>query len=237
MKLDIQLFAAATVTFAPVDNATGVETDAPTITATFSAAVRNIDGSAITNAMLPDMIDFKLTNATGADVPCTMSINAEKTVVTIVPTADLLPNQVYYVGVLKDTFENASDEVTAATSADWTTSDKITLTGTIANFNSITTKALVSGDVDGNHYVAQASDTKTIIIAYNSSADTAYDLIVKAPLVPNYAGKDISDLKLEIPFGQVALVNVESARYADVNGKINIDVENAAIKLAVFYKK
>lgn len=237
MKLDIQLFAAATVTFAPVDNATGVITDAPTITATFSAAVRNLDDSAITDEMLASKVQFKLTDVNGADVPCTMSINAGKTVVTIVPTADLLPNQVYYVGILENSFENASNEVTVATSADWTTSDKITLTGTVANFNSITTKALVAGDVDGNHYVAQASDTKTIIIAYNSSADTAYDLTVKAPLEPSYAGKGISDLILEIPFGQVALVNVESARYADVNGKINIDVENAAMKLAVFYKK
>ena len=43
--LNIQLFAAPTVTFAPLDNATGVVTDAPTITATFSEAVRNINDS------------------------------------------------------------------------------------------------------------------------------------------------------------------------------------------------
>lgn len=235
--LNIQLFAAPTVTFAPLDNATGVVTDAPTITATFSEAVRNINDSAITDAMLPGMVVFKKTNGTGSNVPCVMSINENKTVVTIVPNEDLLPNQVYYVGILGSKFENATGEAVVATAADWTTSDKITLTGTSVGANEIVAKALVSGDVDGNHYSLQVNDEKTVIIAINTSADTAYDLTVKEALKPNYAGKDVGDLIKEIPFGEIALISVESARYADQTGKINIDVENAAIKLAVFYRK
>ena len=236
MKLEIQLFAAPTITFAPVDEAATVTTDAPTITATFSAAVRNIDDSAITDAMLPDMVDFKLTDEDGADVDCEMSINAGKTVITIVPNGDLVPKQDYYVGILGDVFENADGDVVVAADVTWTTSDEKTLSGTSVGHNEIVTKALVAGDVDGNIYVSQANDEKTIIVAYNSSADTAYDLTVKAPVLYNYAGKDLSDIVKEIPFGQVAVISVESARYTDTTGKINIDVENAALKIAVFYR-
>lgn len=236
MNLNIQLFAAPTITFVPVDKATEITTAAPTITATFSAAVRNIDDSAITNAMLPDMVDFKLTDGDGEDVDCTMSINAEKTAITIVPKNDLAPDTDYYVGILKNLFENTDGDVVVAANATFTTSDEKTLSGTSIGHNEIVTKALVAGDVDGNIYVSQANDEKTIIVAYNSSADTAYDLTVKAPVLYNYAGKDLPDIVKEIPFGQVAVISVESARYTDTTSKINVDVENAAIKIAVFYR-
>ena len=51
--------------------------------------------------MLPDMVDFKLTDGDGEDVDCTMSINAGKTAITIVPKNDLAPDTDYYVGILK----------------------------------------------------------------------------------------------------------------------------------------
>lgn len=231
------MFAAATVAFAPLNEATAVTTETPVITVTFSAAMRNLDDTAITDVMLPDKISFKETDASGDDVPCTMSINAGKTVITIVPTVDLTSEQDYYVAVLADSFENASNEVTVATAATWTTDDAATLTGTVSLPNSITTKALVAGGLGGNKFTYLSRDDETIIIAYNSSEDTAYDLTVNAPVNPNYAGIGIADLVKSIPFGEIALINIESARYADKTGIINLVVDNAAIKFAVFYTK
>ena len=69
-NLNIQLFAAPTITFVPVMKQATSNNSSTYITATFSAAVRNIDDSAITNAMLPDMVDFKLTDGDGEDVDC-----------------------------------------------------------------------------------------------------------------------------------------------------------------------
>lgn len=236
MKLNIQRFAAATVTFAPLNSAIGVTIQDPAITLTFSAAVTKSGGTEIANSDLASMISFKLTNSNGADVPCDMSIDTEKKVVTIMPKADLKENQAYYVGVLGNKFYVSAD-ATVATSATWTTDDETAHIGTLLAPNSITDKALVACGLGGNTYTLQARDEDVIIVAYNSSADTAYDLRVNAPGNPNYAGKDVADIVEELAAGNVGIINVESAKYVDETGKINIVAENAAIKLAIFYRK
>lgn len=236
MKLNIQRFAAPTFTFAPLNEATGVTTASPTITITASAAIRLLDDSAITDAIATSLITLKETDADGADVPFTATINAGKTIITVVPSPELAPNTLYYLAIDGSAVENTSDEACSDASVTWTTSPVVALTGTVVPNNSIVSKALTAGDVDGNTFILPASDEKTIIVAYNSSTDTAYDITVKAPVLPNYAGKGIADKTFEIAAGRVAIIRVESARYADVTGLINIDVENAAIKLAVFYR-
>lgn len=236
MKLNIQMFAAATVTFAPLNNATNQTIQSPTITLTFNQAVTKADAAEIKDADLASMLVFKETNATGADVACSMTISVDKKTVTIVPSADLTPNTVYYVGVLASKFY-VGEHATTATSASWTTQAVTAHTGTEALHNDITDKALVSCGLGGNTYTLQARDEDVIIVAYNSSAHTAYDLRVNAPANPNYAGKDVADIVEELAAGNIALVNVESAKYVDNTGKINIVAENAAIKLAIFYRK
>lgn len=236
MKLDIQKFAAPTFTFAPLDEATGVTTFNPTITITASAAIRYLDNSAITDDDVADLITLKETDEDGADVPFTATINAGKTVITIVPSPELEPNTLYYLAIEGTAVENSSDEACADAEVTWTTSAVTVLSGTIVPENSIIEKALVAGDVDNSTLVLPASDEKTIIVVYNSSADTAYDVTIKAPVNPNYAGNGIANLVKEVAFGKVAIIRVESARYADVTGKITIDVENAALKIAVFYR-
>lgn len=236
MKLDIQRFAAPTITFAPLNAATNVTTASPTITITFSAAVRNIDDSAITNADLVDKLVFKETNATGEDVACSLAINAGKNVITVTPTNDLIPNQVYYLEVKASSFENEDNEAVVKANVSWTTSNVTTAAGTVVANNSIVTKAFVAGDLDGTILTFPASDEKTIIVAYNSSADTAYDVKVKAPASNvRYSSAPI-DLVKEIAAGYVGIIRVESAKYANDEGKINIDVEHADVKLAVFYQ-
>lgn len=230
------MFAAATVVFAPLDSATDITIQSPAITLTFSDAVTKAGGTAIADADLASMLTFKLADATGADVPCSMSINAGKTVVTIVPSADLAPEQDYYVGVLATKFY-VSDDATVATSATWTTDAETAHTGTLLVPNDITDKAPVACGLGGNTYTLQARDEDVVIVAINTSADTAYDVRVNAPANPNYAGKDVNDIVEELAFGNVAIINVESAKYVDQTGKINIVAEHADVKLAIFYKK
>lgn len=236
MKLNIQRFAAATVVFAPLNAAINQTIQDPTITLTFSGAVTKAAAAAIANADLASMLAFKTVDADGADVTCSMTISADKKTVTIVPSADLTPNTVYYVGVLADKFY-VGEAATKATSASWTTQAVTAHAGTEALHNDITDKALVACGLGGNTYTLQARDEDVIIVAYNSSSDTAYDLRVNAPASPNYAGIGVADLVEEIAAGNIALVNIESAKYVDSTGKINLVAENAAIKLAIFYRK
>lgn len=236
MKLEIQRFAAATFAFAPLNEATGVTTASPTITVTASAAIRYLDDNAIIDADVADLITLKKTDEDGADVPFTATINAGKTVITVVPSPELEPNTLYYLAMDGSAVENASGEASSDASVTFTTSPVVVLTGIVVASNSIVEKTLVAGDVDNSTLVFPASDEKTIIVVYNSSADTAYDVTVKAPVNPNYAGFGMADLVKEVAAGKVAVVRVESARYADVTGKITIDVENAALKFAVFYR-
>jgi len=83
------------LTFNPQDGATDVEVSInPTIT--FSPDVEMADGTEITNADIAELVSFKETNASGADVTFVGTINAEKTVITINPDTDLVGGQVYY---------------------------------------------------------------------------------------------------------------------------------------------
>lgn len=110
----------------------------------------------------------------------------------------------------------------------------VNLTATAAGYNTITKKALVAGHTDGVTYSLTGADENMILVVYNSSADTAYDLTIKAPANAIWTS-GITDVVLEIPFGEVALVPVESAKFLDVTtGKITLDVENAALKFALF---
>ena len=84
------MFAAATVTFAPLDSATDITIQSPTITLTFNQAVTKASDGVIENVDLASMLSFKLDDATGKDVPCSMSIDSDKKIVTIVPSADLV---------------------------------------------------------------------------------------------------------------------------------------------------
>ncbi|MEI7980238.1 MAG: alpha/beta hydrolase fold domain-containing protein [Bacteroidota bacterium] len=90
-------------TFNPASGATNVLVDViPAIT--FDKPVMKPDGSPLTNTDLSSLLTFKKTNATGADVAFTATIDASKTIITVTPSAVLLNSQLYYlaVGPVKD---------------------------------------------------------------------------------------------------------------------------------------
>ena len=111
--------AAPVATFVPADNTTGVAITA-NITITFSEPViEHDDESTVTNAELADMLTFFKEGIT--PVPFTATINAAKTVITINPDSDLVTGTTYDVTLLADKLEDASDNVVAFTSTNFTT--------------------------------------------------------------------------------------------------------------------
>lgn len=89
------------------------------IVLTFNEAIRNIDDSEITDANLAALLTLKETDAAGADVPFTATIDADKKVITVTPTSDLKNGQVYYAVIAP--VEDAANNATEAASMTFTT--------------------------------------------------------------------------------------------------------------------
>jgi hypothetical protein len=90
-------------TFNPLNLASDVAiTVAPTIT--FNEPIFKTDGSDVIDADLATLLTFKKTDASGANVPFTATINSTKKVITLTPSSVLDNSQVYYlaIGPVKD---------------------------------------------------------------------------------------------------------------------------------------
>lgn len=85
----------------------------------FNQAVRNTDGSALTNANLQNVLTLKENNASGADVEFTATIDAAKTTITVQPVGDLKSSQQYYFAIAE--LENNSGINTLPGSINFTT--------------------------------------------------------------------------------------------------------------------
>ena len=112
---------APTVTFNPLDSATGVAVNS-NITITFNEAVRNTDDSEITDTNVDALITLKDTNAIGTDIAFDATIDGVKQVITINPTNNLTSEQVVYVAI-GVSVEDTSDNAITASNATFTTAD------------------------------------------------------------------------------------------------------------------
>ncbi len=123
-------------TFDPANSATDVNI-VVTPTITFDKAIRNIDNSDITDANVASLLVLKETDDAGADVPFTATIDADKKVITVNPTASLAFNQLYYLALnpVEDDSDNATtlEAVTFTTRAASTDATVSSLTYTIDN--------------------------------------------------------------------------------------------------------
>ena len=113
-------YIAPVATIYPADGAVNVPIDV-IITINFDEPVRKLDDSDITDADLPSLVALKIDSITGADVPFTATINAEKDLITITPTPELLHSKIYFIKLdsLEDALNNAADTlVSKFTTAD-----------------------------------------------------------------------------------------------------------------------
>lgn len=108
-----------TVTYLPLNNTNNASTTAnPTIT--FNENVRLTDNSAINDSNAQNLVEFRLGNSSGSQVPFTTLFSNNK--ITVIPTGGLVPNQAYYLALKPNMVEDLSDNaVTASTSSTFTT--------------------------------------------------------------------------------------------------------------------
>ena len=110
---------APTVTFSPLDGATAGP--GTTVTATFSEAIRNVDGTDLTDANAHAAVELKKDD-TGADLAVggRVTVNSNKTVLAIVPASPLAAGS-YTVRVLGNRVEdNAGNALARAQTATFT---------------------------------------------------------------------------------------------------------------------
>jgi hypothetical protein len=110
------------------------------------------------------------------------------------------------------------------------------LTPVQAGFNKITKIAgeSASSASDGFQLEIPEADELLFLIAENTHDSTAYKVTVKAPTKQGYASTD-EDLELQLAAGEKAVIRVESARYANTDGTIDIAVGNTAVKVVAVY--
>lgn len=108
-----------TVTYLPVNN-TNNASIAVHPTLSFNENIRLTDNSAINDSNAQNLIDFRLGNVTGTQVPFTTTFS--NNMITVIPASILVPGQTYYVALKPNMVEDFSDNsVTAVTSSTFTT--------------------------------------------------------------------------------------------------------------------
>ena len=108
-------FVAPTVVFAPLKGATGVAAAVVPMTLTFNEAIRNLDNTAIDSYDLDSLVYFRK-----GTTPMAFTAALAGNVITITPSATLVVDAVYTYG-FKAKFEDASNNVTAADAATFST--------------------------------------------------------------------------------------------------------------------
>ena len=141
------------VAFTPSNGATGAAVNVTPVIS-FDEAVRNIDGTEITDANVASLLTFKKENAGGADIAFTAVIDAGKTRITITPTGALDYSQAYYLALAP--VEDAADNATTAAAATFTTA------AAPAHIVSVSVSPPAGGTVSGGgSYAEGASVTVT----------------------------------------------------------------------------
>lgn len=112
---------APTFTFSPASGNTVWPVN-KVITITANEAIRNTDGSEITNANVATRLTLKETNSGGANIAFTATIDVSKTIITITPTTVYGDNQLVYVAI-NNVEDVNGNEVTVAVSSTFTTTE------------------------------------------------------------------------------------------------------------------
>lgn len=93
-------------TITPVNGSTGINTTA-NMFISFDEAVRLLDDSAINDTNVDALMELRLNTSTGAIIPFDATISAN--VITINPSVTLINNQNYYLALLPNSVEDASN--------------------------------------------------------------------------------------------------------------------------------
>lgn len=113
----------------------------------------------------------------------------------------------------------------------------VPLTAQKAEFNTPKVVTMVASTTDGVEVVVPTGCESFFLVFNNTSADTAYDITLKAPTNKAHASSPVDGAAVEVAFGGVAVLFVETARWMDASTrKVLVDSENAAITAAAVYE-
>jgi uncharacterized protein YjiK len=232
---------APTVAFSPLNSATNVaKTISPTII--FNESVRLINNDAITNANIDAVVEVRLNNASGAVVPFDATFASNT--ITIVPSTTLATNELYYVALLANTIEDASDNaITTLQSATFTTAKPTVIlstsatTGTEVGTTVITVTATADVAVNGDQTVnlgvtgtaITAGDytlSNTVItISSGQTSGSVTFAVVNDALVE---GTEVATLTITNPSSGIVLgsTSTQAVTIADNDAALNIDLSN-----------
>lgn len=149
-------------TWLPLNTATDWPVNKP-ITITFDEAIRNTDGTSITNLNVASIVTLKKTNSGGANIAFTATIDVTNTIVTITPTPTdgYGGNQLVYVAV--NNFEDSTgNEQTSAVSITFTT-------GTYSYFTKLKNNRVVFGDILDSVFAGTDSSFRILVTLRNAS--------------------------------------------------------------------
>ena len=106
--------------------------------------------------------------------------------------------------------------------------------GVVAPMNTITPDAGESVTTTGVEIKMPEKDLRTVIVLVNTgeSAITA-TLLAPAEAKRTYAGSD-TDVAVSVPAGNIALVPIESAKYATKDGIVKIKGSASGLKVVAF---
>lgn len=167
------------------------------IVLTFDEAIRNIDDSEITDANVASLLTLKETDASGAVVAFSATIDADKKVITATPTTDLNNGQVYYAAIapVEDAANNATtmkamtfttisagastiSDVAITEPSPYFAGDVITITWVSANVTDVKIEAWVPSENAWDELIAStpSDGSETFTIPANAQYSTDYKL-------------------------------------------------------------
>lgn len=108
--------------FSPADGAVKVALNA-NIVLRFSETVRMTDGTALTNTNVDDLFSLRVGRASGDEFTfdATVAVSGGKTVVTVNPTADFLPEEDYFILLEEELEDSSNNPVTGMLRASFAT--------------------------------------------------------------------------------------------------------------------
>ncbi len=215
-----------TVTYLPANNTNNASTTVnPTIS--FNENVRLTDNSAINDSNAQMLVDFRLGNASGSQVPFTTTFANNK--ITVIPTSGMVPNQAYYLALKPNMVEDTSDNaVTAVTSTTFTTAG--TSVSLDKNFIKVNENA---GTLAFKINVANPSNSTVNLVVKPAPFSTAgsgdftlaNQTISLTPSTSSYTVNiPITDDTLEEQQAEYFVVSLESPAGATISGDSNATV-------------
>ena len=158
--------AELTVTTDPVNGATNFPVD-DTIILTFNSAVKLYDGSTLDDSDVDDILQLRISSASGSLVGFSAEVNSAKTKITLTPDEELQGETKYYITMAQNKVKNSDGTGNKLVSNGFTT-EKVALDNAVFSPK--------KGAVDVSVEVIPTITFSEKVICYDESAVTSTDL-------------------------------------------------------------